>query len=443
MAGKQQLSERIYKAMAEDEDARVCRDIPEAACNDQPLAFTLQLLSQILTKIGDALTSSRLVLAWMLSSLGAPAVYVSLLVPLRESLSLLPQLFVAQAMRQHPLRKYFWVWGSVGQGGCLALMVVAVLTLQGNALGLAVIGLLALFSLSRGVCSVAAKDVLGKTVSKSRRGRLGGLAASASGAITLAVAGVLLLVPLLASGEQVGGGRWFFAALLAGSAALWLLAAACYAGVPEMPGATEGGGNAFTEALRSIGLLRSDAQFRHFVIARALLVSTAFAIPYLVVMIQQNSRDGGFGFATLLLAEGLAGLLSGHLWGRWSDSASEKVMATAAALSLVLMLMTLAINTVHANWLGFAPLAGLLLFVAAVAHQGARIGRKTYLVDMAGSGNRASYTAVSNTVIGVLLLCGGLLGWVDATWGTATVLGLLSVLAALAVLSARRLPAVN
>ncbi|TXS93632.1 MFS transporter [Parahaliea aestuarii] len=429
--------------MAEDEDARVCRDIPEEACNDQPLAFTLQLLSQILTKIGDALTSSRLVLAWMLSSLGAPAVYIAMLVPLRESLSLLPQLFVAQAMRVHPLRKFFWVGGSIGQGLCLALMVVAVLTLQGNALGLAVIGLLALFSLSRGVCSVAAKDVLGKTVSKSRRGRLGGLAASASGAITLAVAGALLLVPLLAGGEPAGGNRWFFAALLAGCAVLWMLAAAVYAGVPEVAGATEGGGNAFTEAIRSVGLLRSDADLRHFVIARALLVSTAFAIPYLVVMIQQNSREGGLGFAALLLAEGLAGLLSGHLWGRWSDSASEKVMAAAAGLSLVLMLATLMLNAVHAPWLGYPPLAGLLLFVAAVAHQGARIGRKTYLVDMAGSDNRASYTAVSNTVIGLLLLSGGLLGWVDATWGTAMVLLLLSLLAAAAVASAWRLRPVN
>lgn len=428
------LSDRVYSALVEDEDARVCKDIPDSACNAQPRAFTLQLVSQIFTKLGDALTSSRLVLAWMLSSLGAPALFISLLVPVRESLSLLPQLFVAQAVRRHAVRKGFWVWGSVGQGLCLVAMVAAVLWLEGAALGTAVVSLLALFSLSRGVCSVAAKDVLGKTVSKSRRGRLTGLAASVSGAVTLAVAACLLLAPfLLPTGEALSGAG-FFAGLLGLSALLWFVAAGVYAGVPEVPGATEGGGNAFTEALRSMGLLRSDRDFRQFVIARMLLVSTAFAIPYLVVLIQQNAEGGRIGFAALLLAEGAAGLVSGPIWGRWSDSRSERVMAAAAALSLVLMLATLAVGALDSSWLGMPPVAGVLLFVAAVAHQGARVGRKTYLVDMATGDNRAQYTAVSNTVIGLFLFSGAALGWVDATLGTASVLALLAVVAAAAAL---------
>ena len=87
-------SDKIYTLLVEDEDARVCRDIPEEACDEQPTAFTRQLLAQTLTKIGDSLTSSRLVLAWMLSSIGSPAIFISLLVPLRESPSLLPKLFI-------------------------------------------------------------------------------------------------------------------------------------------------------------------------------------------------------------------------------------------------------------------------------------------------------------------------------------------------------------
>ncbi|MBN7798188.1 MFS transporter [Parahaliea mediterranea] len=433
----------MYSVLVEEEDARVCRDIPEAACSGQPLAFTRQLAAQTCTKLGDALTSSRLVLAWMLSSLGAPAVFIALLVPVRESLSLLPQLFVAQAVRRHPIRKTFWVWGSMGQGACLVLMVAAVLLLEGAALGVAVIGLLALFSLSRGVCSVAAKDVLGKTVSKTRRGRLTGLAASVSGAVTLLVAAVLMLAPAVLPGGQSLAGPGLFAAILGLSALLWFAAAAIYAGVPEVPGATGGGGNAFTEALRSLDLLRSDPRFRRFVVARMLLVSTAFAIPYLVVLIQQNARSGTAGFAALLLAEGAAGLVSGPLWGRWSDRQSQRVMAAAAALSLLLMLATLALAAWHASWLGLPLVAGALLFVAAVAHQGARVGRKTYLVDMATGDNRAQYTAVSNTVIGLFLFSGAALGWVDTAFGTASVLALLAGVAALATLRCAALPAVD
>ena len=46
--------------------------------------------------------------------------------------------------------------------------------LDGVMAGWAIVGLLVVFSLARGLCSVSAKDVLGKTVSKSRRGILMG-----------------------------------------------------------------------------------------------------------------------------------------------------------------------------------------------------------------------------------------------------------------------------
>jgi uncharacterized membrane protein len=230
------VAERLYQRLADEEDARVCKDIPDEACDEQPAAFVLQLGSQVLTKIGDALTSSRLVLPWLLSSLGAPSIYISLLVPLRESLSLLPQLVVAQAIRQHAVRKWFWVVGSVVQAIALAGMVVALLSLPANPSALVIVLLLALFSLARGVCSVAAKDVLGKTVSRTRRGRLTGLATSAAGVVTLGVALILWLAP-----PSEGGDTTSFALMLCAAALLWLLAAALYARVPEVPGAVHGG----------------------------------------------------------------------------------------------------------------------------------------------------------------------------------------------------------
>ena len=48
-----------------------------------------------------------------------------------------------------------------------------------------------------------------------------------------------------------------------------------------------------------------------------------------------------------------------------------------------------------------------LFFLIAVFHGGARLGRKTYLVDMANQDNRATYVAVSNTLIGLFMLAGG------------------------------------
>lgn len=426
---------RFYSLVAEDEDARVCRDIPAAACSEQPVAFTLQLAAQTLSKLGDALSSSRLVLAWILSGLGAPAIYLSLLVPLRESLSLLPQLFIARALREQPLRKGFWVAGGLAQAASLATMVPAVLLLEGHALGLAVCALLALFSLARGVCSVAAKDVLGKTVSRSRRGRLTGLAGSSAGLVTLAMAGLLLLF-----GGPGDGDSLLFAILLGTAALAWLGAALVYSRVPEVPGATGGGGNAIEEALRNLRLLRDDPPFRDFVIARILLVATAFAIPYVVILLR-DAGDAAPAFGALLLAEGLAGLLSAPFWGYWSDAASHRVMAAAALVSAATLALTLWLA--HSGGLEDTGWGALLIFACAIAHQGARVGRKTYLVDLASGDTRAAYTAVSNTVLGVFLFSGALLGVLDAALGTGAVLAVLLGLALLAALRSATLQRVD
>ena len=96
---EKRLSSRLYEFLADEEDARVCRDIPDEACSEQPAAFVTQLTALSLTQIGDKLISPRITLAWMLSALGAPAFLISLLVPLRESLALVPQLFIAQLIR--------------------------------------------------------------------------------------------------------------------------------------------------------------------------------------------------------------------------------------------------------------------------------------------------------------------------------------------------------
>ncbi|HBO12013.1 MAG TPA: hypothetical protein DD491_04425 [Halieaceae bacterium] len=204
-----------------------------------------------------------------------------------------------------------------------------------------------------------------------------------------------------------------------------------YARVPEVPGATGGGGNALDEALRSLRLLRDDAPFRDFVIARSLLVATAFAIPYLVVLLRASGA-GDLALGTLLLAEGLAALLSAPFWGFWSDVASHRVMAAAALLSALGLGLALLLAGEGALGSGFVGAA--LLFLCAVAHQGARVGRKTYLVDLASGENRAAYTAVSNTVLGIVLFAGVGLGVIDTLLGTRAVLAALALIALAAAL---------
>jgi len=435
-----EFSAKLYDFLAEDEDTRVCKDIPESACNDQPQAFTYHLFALTLTKLGDSMVSARLVLPWLLSSLSAPGVFIAALVPLRESLALLPQLFVAQQMRQRAIRKWFWVIGSLGQAVALVGMLLAVLTLTGSALGWSVVLALIFFSLSRGICSVAIKDVQGKTISKTRRGRLSGLAASVAGLLSVAVALVVIFAPRFV---EVSGDALIFVALLGTAACLWAIAAGVYARVPEVPGATEGGGNGIVEALKSLRLVYTNRQFGDFVLTRALLVSSAFAIPYLVVIIERSGEGALTSLGGMMLASGLAGLLAGRFWGVWSDRASHYVMGAAALISVAVMAIGLGLYLEFIDVLASSIVAAALIFVAAVAHHGARVGRKTYLVDMADQENRAQLTAVSNTLIGLVLLLGILLGTLEAYAGVEAVLGLLIVMGLIAAYRAFRLPKVT
>jgi hypothetical protein len=427
----------FYDLVTGEEDARVCKDIPDAACNDQPVNFVLQLGANVCSKIGDELASAKLVLPWLLSAAGAPAFFIGLLVPVRESLSLLPQLFVAAAIRARALRKWFWVAGSIGQAACVGAMAWAALMLEGVAAGWTVLGLLVVFSLARGVSSVAAKDVMGKTVSKTRRGTLTGYATAAAGLLTVAAGAWLQF----GDGRPAGAGG--VAGLLLVAGGLWLLGAALYAGLKERPGATSGGGNAAREAVASLGLLVSDPPFRRFVLTRAPLVSTALLVPFYAALARETADAGVGGLGALLVAAGVASTISSGFWGRMADRSSRDVMRIAALAAGSLSLATAAWVLAGAPGPAAGPVLTAAFLVMGVAHAGIRIGRKTYLVDMATAETRATYVAVSNTAIGVVLLAGGAFGLAAEWIGTAATIGLLGLLSLAGAAGATRLEEVT
>lgn len=424
--GKQGL-EALYNRITGDEDARVCKDIPEAACNDQPRNFFTYLVANLLGKIADEIASAKLIIPWLFGVLGVPAAFTGFLVPIREAGVLLPQLAVAAVVRRLPVRKGVWLLGATLTALSLFGMAAATMTLQGASAGAAIVLMLVVFSLSRGLCSVSAKDVLGKTVSKSRRGALMGWSASLSGLAVLALGVWMGMSNLESAGIKV------FSALLIGGGVLWLAAALLFAAIKEQPGATEGGGNALKVALSQVRLLREDLPFRRFVLARASLLSVALAPPFFVLLAQQHTQGGLAGLGALIVANGLASSISSPFWGYLGDRSARRVMVLGAAGSGILGLFTwLAVTQtweILSGALGFS----VLFFLLNVMHSGVRLGRKVYLVDMASGDNRAAYVAVSNTLIGILMLAGGLIGLIGDWLGPASVvllLGLMSLASA-------------
>lgn len=429
--------DRLYDFITGDEDARVCKDIPDAACRHQPRNFFAYLIANLLSKVADELTSAKLVLPWLLGTLGAPVALTGFLVPIRESGVLLPQLAVAAVVRKLARRKGVWLLGALLSALALAGMAAVIFSTQGTLAGWLVVGLLVVFSLARGLCSVSAKDVLGKTVSKSRRGNLMGLSAGISG-VAVVLIGVGMSMGALAEADVT-----LFGWLFLGCALIWLVAIGVFAAIVEQPGATEGGGNALTMALQCIGMLRTDGHFRRFIHARLLLLSVALASPYYVLLAQDHTGNGLDGLGWLIVATGIGASLSSPFWGRLGDRSSRTVMALAAGGQGLLGVAVFVCLIGEFPLIDDAYFWAMVMVCMTVLHAGVRLGRKIYLVDMATADNRAAYVALSNTVIGIAMLGAGFIGLFGDWLGVHWLILLLALVSLLAAVYARQLDEVS
>ncbi|GAA6189219.1 MFS transporter [Litorivita sp. NS0012-18] len=379
----------------------------------------------VMTKLSDGLIDPKLVLSWLLTHLGAPALYAGALVPIREAGALLPQLLLADRLERMARRKWMWVAGSLVQGLAAGAIALAALVLKGAAAGAAICAALAVLAVARAAASVSYKEVLGKTVHQARRGAVTGMAGSIA---SLAVFGFALL---LISGAASGAGAIIGAIGLAG--ALWAAAAWVFARLEEAEGTPQG-----PQGLAFWSVLRQSAPLRRYIIVRGLLVSTALAPPYLVVMAQQAGAEGLSRLGGMVLASALASFLSSYIWGRMADDSSRRVLMTSGLLALAAMAAALA--------LGAAGLAGAwwampaALFVLMIAYHGVRQGRSIYLVDMTPEGKRGRYGAVANTAIGTILLLAGALGGGASLMGPEAVIALFAAMALAGGILAAGLP---
>ena len=383
------------------------------------------VLSLSMTKVADGLIDPKLVLSWLAGALGAPAALTGLLVPIREAGALLPQIALAGWVQSMRHRKWAWIIGSAGQGIAALAIVVIALTMEGVAAGVAMCGALAVLALSRAACSVSYKDILGKTVQKTRRGAVTGVAGSTASVAVLIFAG-LLMSGLLRDVTPV--------IIAIGMAAiLWIGAAMLFSRLEEK--ASEDTDDTSVD----FSPLKEDAQFRLFIAVRGLLTVTALAPPYFVLLGGGQSALEGLG--ALLLASAAAAFAGSYVWGRLSDKSSRKVLFLSGLLATAFA--TLAVAAELSGWAGTAWVIPAILFFFMLSYQGVRSARSVYLVDMSPEEARSSYAALANTAIGVLLIVTGAFGGLLAMAGPVVALTGFAILSLIGGLLALRLDEVE
>jgi len=431
---------RLHALLVDDDTlAQVCRDLPESACREQPRNYGVHVVSLGLTKIGEGLADPKLVLAWLLDAIGTPTWALGLLVPVRESLAMLPQLAISARIRQLAIRRTVYVFGCVVQGAAIigfGLMGWFAQMFSGTVAGIVAVALIAVFALGRSLCSISFKDVLGKTVDKGRRGSVSGTAGTIAAVVTLLLAlsystgWIPLTVPVVAGMVVLGGACWLLAAFIFGS--IW-----------EEPGATEGGIDGLAAVIAQLGLLRSDARLRRLIVTRALLLSTALAPPFYIALSGDSTASGLGTLGPFMVASAAASLASSYVWGRLADRSSRRVLMVAATLAALANAVAAFVALAMPNLLETALLLPALLFVLMIAHQGVRLGRSVHVVDMADRDSRATYTALNNSVVGLILLAGGVFGVLAQWLGIGAVLAIFTLMAALAIRAAAGLDEVQ
>lgn len=426
------LAKKVYTTVTDAVDTDGESLDPVAASN-----FLKLLVARAGSKIGDRLSSPKTTLAWLLQSVGAPVFFSGLIVPLREAGSLLPQLFLARWLKRFSYRKSIWSAGAIVQGAAIAGCALVAITLSGTSAGVAILSLMTVFSLARGMSSIAAKDVLGKVIQKKKRGQLTGWAGSLSGAIVVFSTGFLFFY------DAGSGTTAQYAIYLIAASLCWWAAAAVHFTLTESRSETSEKNDVFAELRRQLSLLRTDGDFRDFLLVRALAVGSGLSTPFIVTLAHERLSGVTLWLGVFIIAEGLAATVSSPFWGRWADRSSRQVMRFAMLLVSILLggSIVLAVSDVEGR---VAEIAfPTLVFLLGICHAGVRVGRKTFVVDMAEGDKRTDYVAVGNTLIGVLLLLVGVISGLLAQVGVQWALGILAMLAFVGALYAGRLPKVS
>lgn len=419
----------------------------------------LLVAANTLQSSGDQTVSASTVLPWLFHVLGVPAALVGLLVPIRESGSMLPQAFLTPLVVRVRRRKWVFVTGAGVQAASVAVMAVIAALGRGTAAGVGILVALAVFSLGRCLCSIASKDVQGRTIPSGERGQIVGLATSAAGLVAI----TLGLAIRLFGGEDLDAGG--LALLLAVGALLWTLSASVYSGVREP--AQEGGRGAgdateddnsndavrahpaendkrstpwFAEAAQ---LFREDPTFRKFISVRGLLLVSSLSPPFIVSMSVASGTGVLTGLGGFILASGVASMIGGRIFGRLADRSSRVLMARAAsaasAVAIALVLIVALPGFDGESAYGAVVFVGAY-FLLTLLHTGVRVGRKTYVVDVAEGDTRTAYVAVGNTTMGFILLVVGAISSALALLGVQWALVFLAVLGLIGAVSALSMP---
>lgn len=377
------------------------------------------MASLVLSKLTDILLSAKTTLPTLMNAIGAPGWMIGLLVPIRESGSLLPQALFSAWLSRRENRRTYWVTSMAIQTACIVtliyvpLLVLSSLDFVNNAVvgGLVLVSLLVL-SLARAMTSLTMKDIQGVHIAKGMRGNLVGIASTAAGVLSLLFASLSFLSTDMSEHILMIIGVVCVASMLLCIATLVSLKTKVKLKDEEsnsdLTKHNLDNKDAFSGP--STAIIRQylntfTGELGRFILVRAMFVHTALIAPFYIVwatnLLPQNRI---LTLSSFIIAQAGATVLSSYIWGALSDRNAKWSMQIGASIVFLLSVVIAGLNgldvasSLHPLW--FIT----FYFLISVGYEGARAGRKIYALDIKDGGERTEFIGKANTAIGIVIV---------------------------------------
>jgi hypothetical protein len=373
------------------------------------------------------LTSVKLVLPFLYTTVGAPVLFAGMLVPVSTVAKRVVQILAAPLIGAARSNKGFMAVASIS----LAAAIVMI-SLTFNAVS--VYWLVPIFLLvaliigaATGLSSLAFQDLIGRILSRERRHKLLFTQSGLAG----------LTVVIIAIGSQIvfrpGTSIAAHQELIWLGIGLFLLSALLIMAIQE-PLKQPLAGSAVREKHSEIAALKHSFQiafalpwFKKFLIVRTLYLSIELAIPFFSIHAASYHGNSISGLNTFVIAANIGLMAGGFLWIRLGQNSLHVILVLAASLTCIGGVLAIAIE------LGLASQSILcyaaVFVLVSLGTQGVKNGRTLYLLEAASDDERPFCIAVGNLVIGVVAVAfGALLGALASFKGVAWPISALIVL---------------
>ena len=144
----------------------------------------------------------------------------------------------------------------------------------------------------------------------------------------------------------------------------------------------------------------------------------------------------------IVIAAGLAAVISSPFWGRFADLSSRKVLMLGGAMGAITGISALLVGLLP-SMSGSNYIIALVFVLLGISEAGVLLGRKTYLIDRVDPQQRSTFVAFANSAIGLIALLFGALGIIAQAAGIKWLIGILVLLGASGSLLSYFLPEIT